>query len=109
MRSDWFLAFHERFPTPARLTELDREAFVDAAWNVVGSKVTSGCFSRPLRDGGIVYRASGVRDLPGEHPDYRRLCTIPGISPINALTAMAEAGEPSSLSPSPPVTEILRA
>jgi transposase len=28
-----------------------------------------------------------------DNPDYRRLCTIPGIGPINALTILAEAGD----------------
>lgn len=38
-RSDWFLAFLERFPTPASITALTKEAFIDAAWGVVGRKV----------------------------------------------------------------------
>jgi transposase len=38
-RSDWFLAFPDRFPTPASITALGREAFVAAAWDVVGRKV----------------------------------------------------------------------
>lgn len=39
-RSDWFLAFLERFPTPASITALSKEAFIDAAWDVVGKKVS---------------------------------------------------------------------
>lgn len=39
-RSDWFLAFLEMFPTPALITALDKEAFVAAAWDVVGRKVS---------------------------------------------------------------------
>ncbi len=38
-RSDWFLALIERFPTPASITALDREAFSAAAWPLVGRKV----------------------------------------------------------------------
>lgn len=38
-RSDWFLAFLEAFPTPASITALSKEAFVEAAWDVVGKKV----------------------------------------------------------------------
>ena len=38
-RSDWFLAFLARFPTPASITMFSKEAFIDAAWNVVGRKV----------------------------------------------------------------------
>lgn len=38
-RSDWFFAFLERFPTPGSITALSREAFIAAAWDVVGRKV----------------------------------------------------------------------
>jgi len=38
-RSDWFFAFLERFPTPGSVTALTREAFVSAAWDVIGRKV----------------------------------------------------------------------
>lgn len=39
-RSDWFLAFLEAFPTPASITMRSKEAFIDAAWSVVGKKVS---------------------------------------------------------------------
>jgi transposase len=39
-RSDWFLAFLERFPTPGCITEMAKDAFIDAAWDVVGRKVS---------------------------------------------------------------------
>jgi hypothetical protein len=39
-RSDWFLAFLERFPTPVSITTLSKEAFIDAAWDTVGKKVS---------------------------------------------------------------------
>lgn len=39
-RSDWFLAFLEAFPTPGTITCSSKEAFIDAAWNVVGKKVS---------------------------------------------------------------------
>jgi transposase len=39
-RSDWFLALLERFPTPASITALDREAFSAAAWPLIGRKVS---------------------------------------------------------------------
>ena len=38
-RSDWFFAFLDRFPTPASITALSKEAFVAAAWDVVGRKI----------------------------------------------------------------------
>ncbi len=39
-RSDWFFAFLERFPTPASVTVLNKEAFIQAAWPVIGRKVS---------------------------------------------------------------------
>ena len=39
-RSDWFLAFLEQFPTPSSITAHDKDAFIEAAWNVVGKKVS---------------------------------------------------------------------
>ena len=39
-RSDWYLAFLERFPTPGSIMSLDKEAFIAAAWGVVGKKVS---------------------------------------------------------------------
>lgn len=39
-RSDWFLALLERFPTPASMTALGREAFSAEAWSLVGRKVS---------------------------------------------------------------------
>lgn len=39
-RSDWFLAFLEMFPLPAMVVALEKDAFIAAAWNVVGRKVS---------------------------------------------------------------------
>jgi len=39
-RSEWFFAFLDRFPVPAAITALGKEAFVEAAWHVVGRKVS---------------------------------------------------------------------
>jgi len=39
-RSDWFLAFLEAFPTPGSITAHAKDAFVEAAWDVVGKKVS---------------------------------------------------------------------
>lgn len=46
-RSEWFFAFLDRFPVPAAITALSKEAFVEAAWSVVGRKVNK---SRLLGD-----------------------------------------------------------
>jgi len=39
-RSDWFFAFLDRFPTPSDILASSKEAFVAAAWDVVGRKVS---------------------------------------------------------------------
>jgi len=39
-RSDWFLAFLEMFPLPVMIAALEKEAFIAAAWEVVGRKVS---------------------------------------------------------------------
>ena len=41
-RGDWFLAFLDRFPTPASITMYLKEHFIDEAWDVVGRKVAKG-------------------------------------------------------------------
>lgn len=112
------------FPTPGSITALDKEAFVEAAWDVVGRKVSKrrllediyetarssialpvpldspsiAMFRLVLAEGRSLIEKRGeierqAVELLGDHPDYRRLRTIPGIGPINALTIMAEAGD----------------
>jgi transposase len=39
-RSDWFFAFLEQFPTPTSIACLEKDAFIAAAWDVVGRKVS---------------------------------------------------------------------
>ncbi|MCP4602776.1 MAG: IS110 family transposase [Proteobacteria bacterium] len=39
-RSDWFLAFLDQFPIPGSITAMEKEAFIEAAWDVVGKKVS---------------------------------------------------------------------
>src|SRR3984957_10227958 len=39
-RRDWFLALLEQFPPPASITVLSKEAFIEAAWDLVGRKVS---------------------------------------------------------------------
>lgn len=38
-RSDWLFALLERFPLPASITALSKEAFIEAAWDVASRKV----------------------------------------------------------------------
>jgi transposase len=39
-RTDWFLAFLEAFPSPHFIAALDKDAFIKAAWTVVGRRVS---------------------------------------------------------------------
>jgi transposase len=48
-RSEWFFAFLDRFPTPASVVALSKEAFLAAAGDVVGRKVSK---ARLLGDDG---------------------------------------------------------
>jgi transposase len=58
-RSDWFLALIERFPTPATVAALDRDAFSAAAWPLIGRKVSK---ARLIND--IYETASASTALP---------------------------------------------
>ena len=64
-RSDWFFAFLDAFPTPASITTLTKEAFVKAAWDVVGRKVSK---TQLLMDIYETARASIGLPLPLDAP-----------------------------------------
>jgi transposase len=90
-RSDWFFAFLDRFPTPGSITALSKEAFIAAAWGVVGRKVAKG---RLLRDIYETARASIGLPIPVDAPAVRlfRLVIAEArrlIEQRNALEAMA--------------------
>jgi len=90
-RSDWFFAFLDRFPTPGSITALSKEAFIAAAWGVVGSKVAK---ERLLGDIYETARASIGLPIPIDAPAVRlfRLVIAEARSLIeqrNALEAMA--------------------
>jgi len=38
-RSDWFLAFLEKFPSPHMISALSKEEFISQAWEIVGRRV----------------------------------------------------------------------
>lgn len=38
-RSEWFFAFLDRFPIPASIVSQSKQAFIEAAWEIVGRKV----------------------------------------------------------------------
>src|SRR3954471_22895374 len=63
---DWFFAFLDRFPTPGSITALSKEAFIAAAWSVVGRKVAK---ERLLGDIYETARASIGLPIPIDAPD----------------------------------------
>ena len=90
-RRDWFFAFPDRFPTPGSITALSKEAFIAAAWDVVGRKVSK---ERLLGDIYETARASIGLPIPVDAPAVRlfRLVIAEARSLIqqrNALEAMA--------------------
>lgn len=58
-RTDWFPAFLEEFPSPHLISAMSQEAFIDAAWDVVGRKVSK---TQMLSD--IYMTANGSVGLP---------------------------------------------
>ena len=92
-RSEWFFAFLDRFPIPASITALGKEAFVAAAWDIVGRKVAK---ARLLAD--IYDTATSSIALPipadGEATTMFRLVIGEAISLIRArdlIEARAQA------------------
>jgi hypothetical protein len=67
-RSDWFFAFLDAFPTPASIVALSKEAFIEAAWDVVGRKVSK---ERLLADIYETARTSIGLPLPTDAPAIR--------------------------------------
>ncbi len=67
-RSDWFFAFLDAFPTPSSITILTKEKFVEAAWDVVGRKVSK---SQILMDIYETARTSIGLPLPLDAPAIR--------------------------------------
>jgi len=123
-RAEWFCQFLLAFPTPASIRALAPEAFVSAAWDLVGRKVAKrrlleelyelaghsiGLPIDPQGTAVMTYRLQLERyqalsrqremleatseQLLGEHADYRRLRTLPGVGPVIALSILAESGD----------------
>ena len=67
-RSDWFFAFLDRFPTPASVMALSKEAFIGAAWDVVGRKVAK---ERVLADIYETAKSSIGLPVPPDAPAVR--------------------------------------
>ena len=79
-RSDWFFAFLDRFPVPAAIAGMGKEAFVAAARDVVGRKVSKA-------------------RLPGDIHETARTSIAPPVAPDAPAVAMfrlvvAEARHP---------------
>jgi transposase len=64
-RSDWFFALLERFPVPASITVLSKEAFIAAAWDVAGRKVAK---ARLLGDIYDTAQSSIALPIPADAP-----------------------------------------
>lgn len=123
-RSAWFCRFLLAFPTPSSIATMDREAFIAAAWDVVGRKVQKQRFLEELYETasssiGLPIQADSLatetfrlqlkrylelteqrqhleaqaNDQLGEHLDFKRLQTMPGVGPIIALMILAESGD----------------
>lgn len=68
-RTDWFLTFLEKYPSPHMITVMSREVFIVGAWQVVGKKVSK---ERLLSD--IYATAVDPVGLPvGPDPDAVRM------------------------------------
>lgn len=67
-RSDWFLALLEQFPTPASITALSKETFLEAAWGLVGRKVAKARLLGDVYETARSSMALPVRpDFSGHH------------------------------------------
>ena len=64
-RSDWFQAFLEQSPTPASITAYEKDAFIDAAWSIVGRKVSK---ARLLGDIYVTAQSSVGLPVPLDSP-----------------------------------------
>jgi transposase len=64
-RNDWLFAFLERFPTPASITIMEKNDFIETAWQVVGRKVAK---ARLLGDMYETARSSIALPVPLDSP-----------------------------------------
>jgi transposase len=113
----------EQFPTPASITVLSKDVFVEAAWDLVGRKVSKtrllgdiyetarssmalpvrpdsaaiAMFRLVLAEGRSLLQRDQIEAqaeaLLARDADAARLRQLPGIGPIIALTILAEAGD----------------
>lgn len=122
-RSEWFFRWLHAFPTPGSITALPKRDFLEAAWSLLGRKVSKRALLSDIYETAkssvalpvdvdsaavqmyrlviqqmrelICHRDAIERQaqqMLGNHPDYQRLCQLPGVGPIHALTILAEAG-----------------
>jgi len=119
---EWFVEFREKFPTPAAVRALPKEAFVRAAWAVVGRKVNKQAKLEDLYE--LAHRSIALpiavdsvaietfrlqlaqlrrlaelrqtleaRVLLKDRADFQRLCSLPGVAAILAMVILAEGGD----------------
>ncbi len=89
-RSAWFFALLHRFPTPSCITALSKDAFIDAAWDVAGRKVSK---TRLLGDIYETARASIALPVAPDAPAVAmfRLVLDEGIGLIRQRDAIENA------------------
>lgn len=82
-RSEWFFAFLDRFPTPGSITALDKEAFIEVAWDLIGRKVAKVRLLADIYD--AMKRKGWVRASAG-----KLKVTGPGWEALSALDLYAD-------------------
>ena len=83
-RSDWFLAFLEQFPSPHMITAMSKDAFIAAAWDVVGRKVSK---ERLISD---IYKTASPRSACPSTRDRTPFACFVWCSPrVEALSVSA--------------------
>ena len=75
--NEWFIRFLLEFPTPAHVRSLSKEAFVLAAWDLVGRKVNK----------------RGAEEVLSGNSSFEHLKTLSGVGSVIALTILAKAGD----------------
>ncbi|MEM7271413.1 MAG: IS110 family transposase, partial [Pseudomonadota bacterium] len=80
------------------LSDVYRTAMNSVALPITPDPEAIAMFRMVLAEGRSLLRQRNAIEkraeaMLGAHPDYRRLKTIPGIGPVNALTVLAEAGD----------------
>ena len=86
-RGDWFLAFLEAFPSPHIITAMDKETFMEAAWPVIGRRVSKAALLADIYE---TSKASVGLPVAADSKAIRmfRLVLAPGRSLIQSRNAI---------------------